>query len=247
MKHYQPEYFKEDIFSTDYQFLAETIYSAYRPASIIEFGCGPGHLAKEFAKLNVSVTAIDGFSDPDFKDYPGISFLKVDLDNYPQLNGILSDQKFDLAVCTEVAEHLMPSSSDHLIKTLTQSAPVVIFSAAVPYQNGHGHINCQNRVFWHKLFNKCGFQISDSLREHLQKNDDLAIWYKLNVIDYQINSEKDTNKIIENLVASESYSSSLYYKTGKENRINKAYLQYPLVRNYFNLRNFIKSLLKKND
>ncbi len=249
MKYYQSDYFNENIFSTDYAFLANVISQKYKPSTIIEFGCGPGYLARELASLNIKVDALDGFSDPDFSNDPLITFSKVNLDDAVEVEQFLGTNKYDMAICTEVAEHLKPESSVHLIKYLTQSAPVVIFSAAVPNQNGHGHINCQSRVYWHQLFRKNGFQIVDCLRKTLHENENLAIWYKLNVIDYtlHINSNLDTEQIINNLISSESKVSSLYYQKNSENEVAKAYLNYLPVRLYFKFRNLIKKMYRRKN
>jgi hypothetical protein len=245
---YGTEYFQEQIFESDYASIAALISKIYRPAKVIEFGCGPGHLTRELGKLNIAVDAIDGFSDPDLGGYPNITFSKIDLNDAQQLGDYLKGKSYDLAVCTEVAEHLDPASSEHLIKYLTASAPVVVFSAAVPEQNGHGHINCRPRELWHDLFSKHNFQLADSLREQLRSNSHLAMWYKLNIVDYvsaDRESPLDPQQVIRNLLASESYSSSLFYQVNNENTKNVAYLNYPLVKQYFGFRNFLKKLVKK--
>lgn len=247
MNQYNSEYFNDGIFSTDYSYLAEVISQIYSPKSVIEVGCGPGHLTKALSNLAIKVDAIDGFSAPDFHDFPTISFANIDLNNKSQFSDFIGDRRYDVAICTEVAEHLDPLSSPFLIKYLTKCAPVVIFSAAVPEQGGHGHINCQTRGFWHKIFISHNFQLVDSLRSKLRENENLAIWYKLNIVDY-VSKEKetaDTDAIIKNLLESESYSSSLFYKTSTLNAKNEAYLNYPLIRNYLQFRTLVKRLLKR--
>jgi hypothetical protein len=246
MKYYQPDYFAEDIFATNYFSIAKAIADTYHPKKIIEFGCGPGFLTRELSQLNISVDAFDGFSSPDFKNFTNISFNKIDLNNEAEVMQFLKDKTYDVAICSEVAEHLDPESSAHLIKQLTSCAPVVIFSAAVPNQGGHGHINCQARGFWHDLFIANNFQVADTMRKELRDTDDLAIWYKLNLVDYVTNNLAiNINDTIKNLVESESYSSSLFYKMSNENSKNIAYLNYPLVKQYFMFRNAAKRLFKK--
>lgn len=247
MSLYQPDYFVEGIFKTDYASIASLIFKTYQPKTIVEFGCGPGHLTRELDKLNIAVTAIDGFSNPDFKRAKSITFTKVDLNDQKAIAQFLGDKKFDLAICTEVGEHLNPASSVHLVKYLTQSAPVVIFSAAVPGQGGHGHINCQPRELWHDLFSKSGFRLIDSFRQKLRDNETLAMWYKLNLLDYVSKDSGlgENEDVIRNLLSSESYASSRFYAKNMENAKNLAYLKYPVVKQYFQLRNFIKKLFKK--
>lgn len=248
---YNQNYFNNGMFDTDYSHIAVKIKDKYQPKSIIEFGCGPGNLTIALANIGINVTAIDGYSNPDFGTYKKIQFFKIDLNNSDEIETFLiSNTGFDLAICTEVAEHLLPESSEHLIKFLTQSAPVVIFSAAVPNQNGHGHINCQNRHFWHKIFKQNNFFLVDSIRKELQQNDQLAIWYKLNILDYvsEDNNEmniKSLNKTIENLLFNESNVSSMFHGTCNILSVKNAYLNYFGIKQYMMLRNFLKNLKRK--
>ncbi len=247
MNFYQSAYFGEKIFETDYAAIAAAIIDVYQPRNVVEFGCGPGNLTRELNKLKVNVDAFDGFSKPDFTNLTHINFDKVDLNSEKEITDYLQGKFYDLAICTEVAEHLDPLSSTHLIKYLTACAPVVIFSAAVPEQNGHGHINCRPRDFWHHLFIENNFQLVDSIRKRIRDNKNVAIWYKLNIVDYisKDNPAINLSNTIQNLMASESFSSSLFYKTNNENLKNLAYLSYPLVKQYFAIRNFLKKALKK--
>ena len=65
---YNPTYFSSNIFKYDYTTIVESIISEYNPKRIIDFGCGTGDLAKAFASQGVVVEAIDGYSNPDFKN-----------------------------------------------------------------------------------------------------------------------------------------------------------------------------------
>lgn len=248
---YNQNYFDTGIFNTDYSHIATTLKDKYQPKRIIEFGCGPGHLTIALANLGINVTALDGFSEPDFSAYEKIQFSKVDLNNFTEIETFLnSNTEFDLAICTEVAEHLLSESSEHLIKFLTQAAPVVIFSAAVPNQKGQGHINCQNRLFWHQLFKQNNFILIDSIRKEFQHNNKLAIWYRLNILDYVNKDSNDLNveslnNTIENLLLNESNASSLFYDASNILSVKAAYLNYFGIKQYMMIRNFLKKLVKK--
>lgn len=80
------------------------------------------------------------------------------------------NRDIDLAICIEVAEHLPSKKSDVFIKTVTQSAPVVVFSAAIPNQGGNKHINEQWPDYWKELFQKEGYEKIDALRIILWDN-----------------------------------------------------------------------------
>jgi hypothetical protein len=49
-------------------------------------------------------------------------------------NNVFFDKKYDLAVSLEVAEHLPIESAANFINSITQSADLVLFSAAIPFQ-----------------------------------------------------------------------------------------------------------------
>ena len=99
---YTPDYFQSLAFDTDYQTLASYIVEIYRPKTVVEFGCGPGHLSRELAKLGVEVTAVDGFSRPDFTEL-SVEFSPLDLNNADAIAQFFADKRFDLAISLEVA------------------------------------------------------------------------------------------------------------------------------------------------
>jgi hypothetical protein len=64
----------------------------------------------------------------------------------------------------EVAEHLSGKAGACLVHTLTQAAPLVMFSAAVPGQRGSHHINEQWPGYWRSLFTDEGFRLFNPIR-----------------------------------------------------------------------------------
>lgn len=231
---YSSQYFTSGIFKTDYETLASVIFELYRPKTVVEFGCGPGHLSRELAKLGVQVTAVDGHSQPNF-DESSVKFYKLDLNNHTAITDFFANQHFDLAICLEVAEHLQPESSHNLVKCLTQVAPVVVFSAAVPGQGGHGHINLHPREYWHNEFTQREFVIADRVREKLRVNSSVASWYRYNVIDYlqiQHPQAPNINEVIPRLIASESDAATGYYKEYDKRVLAELRLKYAPVEFY---------------
>jgi hypothetical protein len=77
----------------------------------------------------------------------------------------------------EVAEHLPPATASSLVKMLISSAPVVLFSAAVPGQGGSGHLNEQFPDYWKSLFEANGFAMFDLIRPRVWSNPDVEPWY----------------------------------------------------------------------
>lgn len=241
---YDESYFKDGIFDTNYSDFAEAILSTYTPKRVLDLGCGPGHLAKALAARGVSVVAMDGFSHPQF-DGLSIEFRRLDLNDTQALAQLLEHEHFDLALCVEVAEHLNPEVSEPLVAALTRVAPVVIFSAAVPGQGGHGHINLRPREEWHAWFTQRGFVLRDSLRSRLRANEAIAPWYRFNVLDY-VRQNDSTDPIVSQtvarLVASESAAASAFFEMAEEARRLSNLLKYRPIRWYLAVRNFAKRL-----
>lgn len=52
-------------------------------------------------------------------------------------------REFDLAISTEVAEHLKESFADVFVDNITNAAKQILFSAAIPNQGGVHHVNEQ--------------------------------------------------------------------------------------------------------
>ena len=250
---YNPNYFSSDIFRYDYAAIAESIIKEYKPKRIIEFGCGNGELAKAFASRGVTVEAIDGYSNPDFSNYSNISFTKVNLNDLSETLNFLKkfEVKFDLALSIEVAEHLNPNISFSFIEWITASADVIVFSAAVPNQDGDGHNNCRSRPEWYQWIKSKSFVIADTLRQYYTSNQRLGLWHKLNIIDYvhkdSVFAERiDNDALIERLITGESFAASqcFYYVKKTVQRQNVLNLQ-PVKFSVY-LRNYVVRLLGKN-
>lgn len=64
--------------------------------------------------------------------------------------------RFDLAICTEVAEHLREEDSSVLVENLCWLSRNIVFSAAPPGQGGTGHFNEKPWDYWKELFQRRG-------------------------------------------------------------------------------------------
>jgi hypothetical protein len=251
-QYYNSSYFKSEIFDYDYPALAETIIKEYQPKQIIDFGCGTGALAKAFACLGVQVQAIDGYSEPDFSTHDNIRFTKLDLNDIDAVHEFLKqfDAKFDLAISIEVAEHLNPAVSSSFIEWMTSVADVIVFSAAVPSQDGDGHINCRSRSDWYQFIKKYDFTIADTLRQHFISNPNLGLWHKFNVVDYV---QKDTAfakrinlfELTERLIAAETFAASQCFHYVKHTQQRQNILNLQPVKSALWLRNILVRMAGK--
>jgi hypothetical protein len=83
-----------------------------------------------------------------------------------------------------VAEHLPVESADTLLDSLTAASDVVLFSAAIPFQLGIGHVNPQWQSWWVKRFESRGYRAVDCIRPAVWDNPDVEYWYAQNAILY---------------------------------------------------------------
>jgi hypothetical protein len=152
------------------------VYGLMRPETVVDVGGGEGWWAYEFAKLGARAVCIDDGSASD--PAPGVVHVHHDLvEGLPENVG-----RFDLALSLEVAEHIEPASADGLVGNLCALAPSILFSAAVPGQGGHGHVNEQWPSYWTERFEAHGYSVSGALRWMLWNEERVEYWYRQNLL-----------------------------------------------------------------
>lgn len=158
----------------------------FRPQSVVDVGGGAGHWAAAFFDCGVSdVLTVDGPWVPaSARAMPPERFLEHDLRTPLELG-----RTFDLALCLEAAEHLPASAAEGLVRALTDAAPVVVFSAALPGQGGDGHINEQPPSYWASLFAARDYVCSSDLRRRIWSDAAIEVWYRQNLLCFLRRSE----------------------------------------------------------
>jgi len=187
---YNPQWFskqkKGSISSAE--IIVPIVMDMISPRSVVDVGCGVGGWLESFMKRGITdMLGIDGaWVDESQLRIPAESFRKEDI-NKPFKTG----RKADLAVCLEVGEHLDGSAADGLIRNLTETAPVVLFSAAIPQQPGTGHINGQWPEYWASIFKRYGYVPVDCIRRRVWMDPNVEYWYAQNAFMYVKESEID--------------------------------------------------------
>ena len=150
-----------------------------RPQTVGDWGCGYGFFLNRAFEI-LKIREGRGFDG----DYIDLTHFDGDSKNfYPtDLNQNFPVYPCDLAVCLEVAEHLAPEKADVIVENLCQSSNVVLFSAALPYQDGLGHINCQYPSYWAQKFLAHNFVPIDAMRQHFWSRPQQAIWFRQNML-----------------------------------------------------------------
>lgn len=149
------------------------LFQYIQPKSVLDVGCGLGTWLAVARDMGVTdIQGIEGeWLDAAHLDIPQSQIVACDLEKGFSLN-----RRFDLAICLEVGEHLQEQAADLLIASLTAHSDVVLFSAAIPFQGGHHHINEQFLQYWIDRFVKHKYRALDIIRGHLW-NDNSVLWY----------------------------------------------------------------------
>jgi SAM-dependent methyltransferase len=148
------------------------------PKSVVDVGCGCGSFLKEFMELGVTdVIGVDNDWVPKEKLLIPNNFRTKNLNEKVDI-----ERKFDLALCLEVAEHLLESRAENFISELCNLSDVVVFSAAIPGQGGHMHVNEKPLPYWISLFRRNGYRAFDVLRCKIWNK--VPFWYAQNMILY---------------------------------------------------------------
>lgn len=156
----------------------------FLPRTMIDVGCGEGWWTREFYDQNLYVVGVDGAGGG--AAIPGggkaVSamgcFVEADLAE-PWFD---LGKGYDLALSLEVAEHLSPERAAGFVDDLCRLAPVVVFSAAIPGQGGHGHLNEQWPGYWADLFAAQGYDVTGDLRYGIWDDDRIEHWYRQNLM-----------------------------------------------------------------
>ena len=190
-----------------------------QPKSVVDVGCGVGTWLKVFKELGVKhCLGIDGtYVNRQNLLIPQEEFLPFDLKQ-----PIKVDRIFDLVVSLEVAEHLPEECAKTFVKSLTQLGEVILFSAAVPFQGGAGHINEQWPHYWVQHFYSQGYLVADCLRKNIWNNHKVEFWYAQNILFfikqdclYKYPSIEIDNYFLLDLIHPKLYLSNIGYLLAK--------------------------------
>ena len=144
---YDPGYFRafSKLSHDSANVIAPLAVELVSPKSVLDVGCGLGQWLAAFRRAGAEIIrGLDG-------DYVQRDQLEIPLENF-QAHDLTKpfplDEHFDLTICLEVAEHLPERCARDFVQSLTATAPVVLFSAAIPHQPGREHVNCQWPEYW---------------------------------------------------------------------------------------------------
>ena len=154
------------------------MYRLYHPQSVIDVGCGQGAWLKTAESFGATrLKGLDGdWIKQDNLLSRNIDFTPVNFDRtFPALN-----EKFDLCISLEVAEHISERNAENFVDLLCQASDTVLFGAAIKYQGGTNHINEQWQSYWIDKFKARAYQCFDCIRGQVWDNEAVEWWYRQN-------------------------------------------------------------------
>lgn len=154
--------------------------SPIRITSVVDFGCGVGGWLAQFQEEDAAIRVLG----MDFGE-PEESQIQIPLRNYKKVNlsqKIALNDRFDLCISLEVAEHIPPAYADTFVDNLCAHADLILFSAAVPYQGGMEHVNEQPLSYWSQKFEQRRYHLHDIIRPYFWNNRSIEMWYRQNMV-----------------------------------------------------------------
>lgn len=121
--------------------------------SAVDYGCGNAYLIEYLHGVGKKVAGYDGSNHI-------LDFIASELRGHVSIRNLaapFASDKYDLAISTEVAEHIPKNAADTFVENICSAAnSFVFFTAAGRGQWGDGHINCQDKSYWHAKFRANG-------------------------------------------------------------------------------------------
>ncbi len=177
------------------------MFEIFKPNSVLDVGCGLGTWLSVARELGISdISGVDGlWTDVSRLRIPANFVTTQDLEKPLELG-----RKFDMVISLEVAEHLNASAAINFVDSLTNHADVILFSAAIPFQGGHHHVNEQFPDYWQSLFHDRGFDVIDFIRPKIWNDASILWWLKQNILVFVRKELLENDKVLADLYRNSS-------------------------------------------
>jgi len=132
--------------------IADRIMGDIHPSTVLDAGCAMGFLVEALRQRGVEAFGVDVSryaiqnAHPDIQPYCWVGSVT---DPFPR--------KYDLIVCIEVFEHLLPREAEQAVENLCRHSDDVLFSSTPLDYKEATHFNVQPPEYWAELFAHHGF------------------------------------------------------------------------------------------
>ena len=140
------------------------LINEYKIKSFLDIGCGPGGMVALATMRGLDAVGIDG--DWEVEKEKDALILIHDFTTGPTTIG----GSFDLGWSVEFLEHVDEQYQDNYMQAFAK-CKYVVCTAAGPGAPGHHHVNCQPEEYWHKVFDKYGFDYDDEVTQRIRNQE----------------------------------------------------------------------------
>ncbi len=131
--------------------------------SVLDIGCGMGTNLSWFSEYGFEVLGVEGHPNAVAQSLVPQRTVLHDFTKGPWR----PEQKFDLCLCTEFAEHVEAVFEDNWMVAVDQCR-YLLLAAAPPGQGGYHHVNEQPDEYWIKRFAERGFSQDAEITKKLR-------------------------------------------------------------------------------
>ena len=149
--------------------------------SVLDLGCGTGAwlgVLSSGGRCEVFGVEGEAYHRRDLEIDPDL-VLTADLGQTIDLH-----RRFDLVLCLEVAEHIDAARADTVVANCVRHGDLVLFSAALPGQQGIHHVNEQPPQYRATRFAHHGYGVLDVIRSRIWDDPQIPVWYRQNILLY---------------------------------------------------------------
>jgi SAM-dependent methyltransferase len=162
----------------NYRKLGDAIHAILRrPYEAYDIGCGIGLQTARLQELGWSVSGLEFAPAAIDLIEPGVTVESFDLTKAQGgRKGVTRPARTECVICTETAEHIPAKFADRIVENVAALATdVIVWSAAAPGQEWHGHINLQRPEYWLGRFAEHGWVLdvarTGALRDEMQRTE----------------------------------------------------------------------------
>ncbi len=174
--------------------------------TVLDLGCGTGiwlRVLQGGGRRQVFGVDLEAVDPADLEIDPDL-ILVADLGRKLDLH-----QRYDLVVCLEVAEHIDAQFADTVVDNCVRHADLVLFSAAMPGQQGFNHINEQPPRYWAERFERHGYVVLDLIRPLIWDDPQIPVWYRQNILVFAKNGSSQLDALRSKAEAAASFPLAL--------------------------------------
>ena len=149
-----------------------------QPSSILDVGCGLGTCFRRRGSLASKTPA--GLKDSGSIDHNWRSMLRL----WRLWTWRRAFRCVGVLIWPRALRWLSTSrqSAERLVESIARHSDLVVFSAAIPFQGGHHHVNEQFPDYWADLFLHRGFHALDFIRPRIWNDPGVLWWLGQNTI-----------------------------------------------------------------